>query len=230
MRVRTAIRGAWMALALVATAHAQEPTQPSATPAPEGAPAAAETPAPAVAEDADAAAEGEWRRELATTEQRVHQLKEQVFRSKATLQLLRELAVQGASGGGGLRVTHNTELSRSYRLSAVDYYLDGRNIFSWTLTEGGEALPRSVEVRDQPIAPGQHSLQVSCVLRGEGGGVFEYVDDYQTKVDSSHSFDVQGGLLTDLVVKLTTKGSGRKKFTERPSLVYEERRETLKAE
>lgn len=194
-------------------------------------------PGSARAQDAadDAAAQQEWVRELRTAEEQVHALKEQVFRSKATLQLLRELAIQGASGGGALRVRHVTELPRAYRVAAIDYYLDGKSVFSWTDAEGAAPLPRTFVVREAEAAPGQHNVQVSVQLRGDGGGVFGYVDAYASKVDSTTTFDVAGGQVTEVAVRLTTKpakGSKAKQgkgFGERPGIVYEERREALSA-
>lgn len=183
----------------------------------------------------EAAARQEWVRELRTAEEQVHALKEQVFRSKATLQLLRELAVQGASAGGQLRVRHLTELPRAYRVASIDYYLDGKSVFSWSEAAGGAPLPRTFVVREAQAAPGQHNVQLSVQLRGDGGGVFGYVDAYTSKVESSSSFDVAGGEVTEISVRLTTKaarGAERKRgqgFSERPGVVYEERREALSA-
>jgi hypothetical protein len=179
----------------------------------------------------EAASRQEWVRELRTAEEQVHALKEQVFRSKATLQLLRELAVQGASAGGQLRVRHLTELPRTYRVASVDYYLDGKSVFSWSDAAGGAPLPRTFVVRDSQAAPGQHNVQVAVQLVGDGGGVFGYVEAYTSKVESSSSFDVAGGEVTEISVRLTTKtakGAERKRgrgFGERPGIVYEERRE-----
>lgn len=216
-----AILGLWSGGALAQEAPA------TASPAASSAPVEVAAPVEAAA---PAEPDREWLRELRSSEATVHALKEEVFRSKATLQLLRELAVQGASGSGGLRIRHQTALARVYRVVGVDYFLDGKSVYAWKATEGGEPHPREVVVRDGAATPGQHNVQVSVQLQGEGGGMFAYVEAYQTKVDSTAAFDVQGGLVTDVTVKIQTKAKGKKSFTERPNIVYEERRETLKAE
>jgi hypothetical protein len=210
---------------------AAEPAQPAApAPAP-AAPSATPAPAPAPVDEVALAEQAKARsammRELRSAEEEVHALKERVFRSKATLQLLRELAVEGAHSAAELRVTHVEALPRAFEIDSIQYFLDGKTIWSWAAGEGSGEVPAELLVRDQPIAAGQHNLQVAMTVRGEGRGVFEYLDDYRLKVESSYPFQIEGGTVTDLTVKVVVKGGVQKKFTERPTVVYEERHEQL---
>lgn len=204
---------------------------PSDTADAEVAPEGDDTPAASSGDaEQEEAISREFLRELRTAEARAHALKERVFRSKATLQLLRELVVQGSSSGAALRITHDDKLGRAYQIESIQYFLDGKSIYAWADPDGQSTPPDDVIIRDQAISPGEHALQVSLVVRGDGGGFFEYLDDYRFKLESNYAFEVPGGELTDLTVRAMAKGGVKKRFVERPTVVYEERREQMQSE
>lgn len=171
----------------------------------------------------------EYLRELRSAEERVHDLKQRVFQSKATLQLLKELVVEGAGRGAALRIRHEHALKKVYDVLEIRYYLDGKSIYRWNAADGGE-VPDGVEIRDATIAPGAHALQVVMRVKANGRKVFAYVDDMQADIESSYTLDIEGGAAIDLTVTATQKGGIRKSFMERPTLVYEERREKMALE
>lgn len=173
---------------------------------------------------------GEFSRELRTVEESVHNLKERVFRSKATLQLLKELVVEGATLGSRVGIWHINKLGGAYTLESVQYFLDGKNVYSKVDPGGSLGELREIKIREQTVAPGTHTLQVNMVLRGNGMGIFSYLNSYQFKVQSSYSFEIEDGKLTTLRVLASTKGGVRRSFVERPNVQYEERTEQLKAE
>jgi hypothetical protein len=167
-------------------------------------------------------------RELLSVEQDVSGLKERVFRSKATLQLLRELVIEGATLGSRVSIWHVNKLSGAYSIESVQYFLDGKSIFSRTDTTGGLDRLKDQEIHVQTLPPGAHNLQVNMVLRGNGGGVFSYLRSYSFKVQSSYSFTVEDGKLTLLRVRLDEKGGPFASFVDRPDVSYEEVRESLR--
>jgi len=192
-------------------------------------PAAAVDTAPAAeatAKDADEpAAEGvvssDYNRELLTIEEEVHSLKEQVFRSKATLQLLKEIVVQGSSAGSRATIWHVNKLGRGYTLESVAYYLDGQGKFSKADEAGGLDEMREFKVFEGAVPPGNHNLTVNLKLRGNGFGVFSYVKNYSFNVQSSTAFVAEEGKSCSVrVVADERKGIGRS-FTERPSVQFE---------
>jgi hypothetical protein len=191
--------------------------------------------APALGQDAPAtepaSTSGEAMRELKTVEQQVHDLKERVFQSKATLQLLHELVVEGVAFEAAVSVWHSNSLGRAYTIEGVEYFLDGKPVYTWKVDAGsGEGLPREVEVRDQRVEAGRHTLQVSMDVRGNGGGVFTYVKDYTVNVQSTYDFEVVQGKRTIVYAHPTTKGGVKKAYADRPTFVYEERLEDLPVE
>lgn len=175
-------------------------------------------------------AKSQRNRELLSVEQDVSGLKERIFRSKATLQLLRELVIEGSTLGSRLSLWHVNKLSGAYSVESIQYFVDGKAVFSRTDTTGGLDGLKDLEIHDQTLPPGAHVLQVSAVLRGSGLGVFSYLRAYSFKVQSSYSFTIEDGKLTVLRVRLDTKGGPFASFVDRPDVAYEEVRESLRSE
>lgn len=174
-----------------------------------------------------AAPEGDLNRDLRTVEEEVNNLKERVFRSKATLQLLKELVVEGSSGGSRVAIWHNNEMGGNYTLESVQYFLDGKNVFT-KVDPGGElAAIKELKIHEQGLSAGTHNLQVKMVLRGNGSGLFSYLKTYQFNVQSSYAFKVEDGKLSVIKAIATTRG-GLRTFEERPSVTYEERTDSIR--
>jgi len=209
-----------LAIPLVVTSAASAQQTPVTPPVPGAAattPAAGETPA----EGEVPAAGEEFDRRLLTEEEKVNSLKEQVFRAKATLQLLKEIVIQGSSSGARAILWHENSLSGSFSIDSITYYLDGQSIYSFGVGSGGEGLPKEFKLHDGPVPAGNHTIAVSMVLRGNGFGVFSYVDRYTFNVDSSYAFTVEDGKSCEVWVRIKErKGVGRS-FVERPNVVYD---------
>ena len=95
---------------------------------------------------------------LRDLEQRINELKEQIFRSKARLSLLAETVLQGVVAGAQAVIVHENRMSSSYRLVKAVYALDGAPIFNRADEEGSLAEREEFEVYNGSIVPGEHSL------------------------------------------------------------------------
>lgn len=192
---------------------------------------------PAVAQEEGGAAESEqgaeesavaavaapvdYNRELLTVEEEVHSLKEQVFRAKATLQLLKEIVVQGSASGSRATVRHENRLGKNYTVESIAYYLDGQGKFSKADPTGGLDEMRDFKVFDGAVPPGSHNLTVTMRLRGNGFGIFSYVKNYTFNVQNSVAFTAEEGKNCRVTaVADERKGIGRS-FIERPQIVFE---------
>lgn len=194
--------------------HAQE----EATEPP---PAEASSGGASEAAGAEARASSEYNRELLSIEEQVHSLKEQVFRSKATLQLLKEIVVQGSSVGSRATIWHVNKLGRGYTLESVAYYLDGQGKFSKADPAGGLDDMREFKVFEGAVPPGNHNLTVNLKLRGSGFGIFSYVKNYTFNVQSSTAFAAEEGKSCSVKVITDERGGIGKSFTERPNVTFE---------
>ncbi|NOQ84094.1 MAG: dihydrolipoamide acetyltransferase, partial [Myxococcales bacterium] len=192
-----------------AAAQAQDAPAPNTSSDASAAPAVAAPAARAVAAPAapdrtiDA---GTYAVRLRDLEQRINELKEQIFRSKARLSLLAETVLEGVVGGGQAVIIHENRMSQSYRLVRVVYALDGAPIFTKADEEGSLGEQQEFEVYNGSIVPGEHTLTVNLEHRGHGYGVFAYLKGYRFKVRSTYTFAVPEGRVATVHVVGYEKG------------------------
>jgi hypothetical protein len=197
----------------------------SATPATATPPAVSTTAAGGVSantaeKEVDAATYAVRLRDL---EQRINELKEQIFRSKARLSLLAETVLQGVVAGAQTAIIHENKMSASYKLVKAVYALDGAPIFNRSDEEGGLGDRPEFDIYNGSIVPGEHTLTVNLEYRGHGYGIFSYLKGYRFKVHSSHSFSAPEGKAVHLRVVAYEKGGPTAPLEERPAVRYQER-------
>jgi hypothetical protein len=189
---------------------------------------------PALAQDTEA----EYQPELLRVEKDVQELKERVFRSKATLALLREIMIQGSSSGSRATILHVNRLGRGYTIESIAYFLDGQATFSKVDPGGGLDELDQVKTFDGALTPGNHNLMVQLRLRGTGYGVFTYVQSYEFDVQNNTDFEAEDGKTCTIRVVAderrwvedTDSDTGRRtsrhlsSFLERPNIWIEEPR------
>jgi hypothetical protein len=160
---------------------------------------------------------------LRDLEQRINELKEQIFRSKARLSLLAETVLEGVVGGGQAAIVHENRMSQSYKLVRVVYALDGAPIFAKADEEGSLGDQKEFEIYNGSIVPGEHTITVNLEYRGHGYGVFAYLKGYRFKVRSTYTFAVPEGRISTVHVVGYEKGGPTTPLEERPAVRYIER-------
>jgi hypothetical protein len=160
---------------------------------------------------------------LRDLEQRINELKEQIFRSKARLSLLAETVLEGVVGGGQAVIVHENRMSQSYKLVRVVYALDGAPIFTKADEEGSLGEQKEFAIYNGSIVPGEHTITVSLEYRGHGYGVFAYLKGYRFKVRSTYTFAVPEGRISTVHVVGYEKGGPTTPLEERPAVRYIER-------
>jgi hypothetical protein len=172
---------------------------PPATPAP-----------PPPADPATAAqtnANGSYTVRLHDLERRVNELKEQIFRSKARLNLLKETVLHGVIAGSRAIITHRNEMGSMYTPIRYVYALDGQEIYSKTDESGKMGDQKEIEVFNGSITPGNHTLSVQMIYQGNGYGVFSYLKGYKFTAKSSRTFTAPEGKQLQLKVVGFEKGN-----------------------
>lgn len=164
--------------------------------------------------------QAQFNRELLSVEEQVNTLKERVFRSKATLQLLAEIVAQGTGTGSRASISHVNELGRTYKIESLSYYLDGQSRYARTAADGGLDGVEEIKVFDGPIQAGTHTLSVTMQLQGSSG-VFSYVDQIGFNVQSSATFEVKDGDSCAIRVEADEHGGLSRSFTERPDIAFD---------
>jgi hypothetical protein len=160
---------------------------------------------------------------LRDLEQRINELKEQIFRSKARLSLLAETVLQGVVAGSQTTIVHENKMSGSYKLVKAVYALDGAPIFNRADEEGGLSEKAEFDVYNGSIVPGEHTLTVNLEYRGHGYGIFSYLKGYRFKVRSSYSFTAPEGRAVSVRVVAYEKGGPTAPLEERPAIRYQEK-------
>ncbi|HXJ22766.1 MAG TPA: dihydrolipoamide acetyltransferase [Polyangia bacterium] len=217
-----------MAIWLVANATARAETA-AAAPAPAAAPAAAapsssggppapaDSSAPAAAGGADS---GAYTVKLRSLEKNVNELKEQIFRTKARLNLLKETVLGGSIGASRAIIHHKNEMGSSFRLVKAAYALDGVQIYSKSDDTGALADMQDFDVYNGAIQPGSHTLSVALTYQGNGFGVFSYLKGYKFNVKSSHTFVAGDSKTTNITVVGYEKGNITTQLSDKPAVDF----------
>jgi hypothetical protein len=163
----------------------------------------------------------EFNRELLTVEEQVDSLKERVFRSKATLQLLKEIVIEGSSSGARATIWHVNKLTGAFRLESVQYLLDGQSKFSKADPGGSLDQSKEFKIHDGAVPPGNHNLSVDLKIRPTGAGVFTYARDYEINVRSTYAFAAELGKRCTVRAVVSDRGSGVNAFEERAKVDFE---------
>lgn len=156
---------------------------------------------------------------LRDLEQRINELKEEIFRSKARLSLLAESVLGNVVGGSRAQIVHQNEMSGTFRLVHVVYSLDGAPI----LTRDDEAsLSEQQEFRvySGQVGAGDHSLGVNLEYLGAG---LPYMKGYRFRVRSTQSFSVPEGKAIQIRVVGYERGGPLEPPENRPAIRYVQR-------
>jgi len=188
----------------------------TATPSPSGAPAADPTAAaPAGAGGGDS---GAYTVRLRSLEKNVNELKEQIFRTKARLNLLKETVLGGVIGASRAVIHHKNEMGSSFRLIKAAFALDGVQIAA--KSEGGLSDMQEFDVYNGAIQPGSHTLSVALQYQGNGFGVFSYLKGYKFNVKSSHTFVAGESKSTNITVVGYEKGNITTQLSDKPAIDF----------
>jgi hypothetical protein len=193
-----------------ATGAPAETAQPAT-----GAPAAGSLPPPAAPTEA-----GGYTVRLRHLERSVSELKEQVFRTKARLQLLKETVLGGVIGASRAVIRHRNEMGATFRLIKVVYALDGVQIFSKADDTGRMSEMQEFDIYNGAIQPGSHTLTVNLVYQGHGFGVFSYMNNMKFNVRSSNTFVASEGRATQVTVVGYEKGGMTTNMQDKPAVDF----------
>lgn len=156
---------------------------------------------------------------LRRLEQRVQALKERAWRAKARVGMLKE-AVLGGGVGAQATIVHKNNMGSSFRLIKLIYALDGTQIFARADDSGALHKNKTFDVLTGPIAPGSHTISVLAIYRGNGYGVFKYLNKYKFTVRSSHTFTASEGKATRIESVAFERGGVTTPLEKRPAIDF----------
>jgi hypothetical protein len=200
-------------LPALAVAQAARPPAPAAPPA--AAAPAGSAPAPRTADERTEV-------DVRTLEERVTDLKEKIYRTKARLMNLQEMVIGGDITTGSKAVlVHRNEMGSSFYLESVAYALDGAPVYTKVDVEGDLEKRDEFEIFSGRVVPGNHQVSVQLVYRGHGYGVFSYLEGYKFKVQSAYTFNAEPGKVNTIKVIGFEKGGLTAELKDRPAVRYD---------
>ncbi len=138
------------------------------------------------------------------------------------MNLLKETVLRGVMAGSRIMIAHRNRMSSQFRLTKVVISLDGAQIFARTDDTGLLDSEDELIVYDSNIVPGPHSMTVELTYRGQGFGVFSYLNNYTFDSTASHSFtSPENGSLKLLSVGFE-KGNLTTEMKDRPAIDFQE--------
>lgn len=217
-------RAGWLAASLIVAlvcpvaTNAEEPApakEPAATPVEQP-----EKPTKAIEQTTQSAAI--YNIKLREIDERVADLKEKIFLSKARLMALQEVILNGAITGAKTRLVFKNEMGSSFKIVRLDIDLDGSEIVSLRSdTKAAKLDQKEFDVYNGSITPGAHQVSVFAEYQGDGYGIFNYFADYKFKVKATYTFNAEEGRLTTVKVYGYEKGGITTPLKDRPSVRYE---------
>ncbi len=206
-----------------AAGDATSADQPAASPATSTAGEGVAAPSDNEAQTQEEVDAGAYAVRLRDLEQRINELKEQIFRSKARLSLLAETVLSGVVAGSQAVISHENRMSSTFRLVKVVYLLDGAPIFNKADAAGVLGEQTEFDVYNGSIVPGEHTLTVNLEYRGHGSGIFRYLEGFVFRVRSSHTFTAPEGRQVALKVVGFEQGGPTEPLHLRPAVRFNER-------
>jgi hypothetical protein len=192
---------------------------PADAPAGAGAaPSSAGAPADAAGAAGGSGDSGAYTVRLRGLEKNVNELKEQIFRTKARLNLLKETVLGGVIGASRALIRHKNEMGSSFRLVKAAFALDGVQIAA--KSEGNLPELQEFDVYNGAIQPGSHTLSVALTYQGNGFGVFSYLKGYKFNVKSSHTFVAGESKSTNITVVGYEKGNITTQLSDKPAIDF----------
>ena len=146
---------------------------------------------------------------------------ENIFRAKSKLTLLTEQVTGGLGTGAKLIVVHRNEMGSLYKLVERHYFLDGMPLRQ-DVDLKGEKLTGEKElvIFDGPIVEGSHTLTVNMVYRGNGGGLFSYMNGFVFRLRDNYTFTCEQGKISTVIAAGYEKGDFTTEITDRPTLKF----------
>jgi hypothetical protein len=162
-----------------------------------------------------------YRMKITDLQGRVDELKEKIFRTKTRLAILKESILSTTIAGAEARLVHRNEMGSSFNLEKVIYSLDGTPIFSKVDADGDLGDQKELQIFDGPIVPGNHTVSVVMVYRGNGFGIFSYLRGYVFTLRSSHTFHAEEGKRIQVKIVGYEKGGISTDLKDRPDIRFE---------
>lgn len=150
-------------------------------------------------------------------ENKVTDLKEKIFKTKARIMLLREEIIKDTISESKAILVHRNELGSAFKIVKALYFLDDNKVY-YQDNQNSQIKGR-FEFFKGSIVPGNHFLTIELVVRGDSS-VFTYLKGYTFRIRSTFAFHALRGRITRVIVMPYEKGGMTTSMLERPSIKF----------
>lgn len=159
-------------------------------------------------------------------EEKVTQLKEGVFQSKARARELEEAVLRGKIMGTKAVIRFSNQAEGFFALSSAEFRLDG-NLISKIDTEESSAAAKKKPVDedflifDGDIPAGDHTLEIWLLYRGSDKSIYtmlSYEKDHKFNLKGVEKFSVDYGKSAEVKLTALDRGYFKKDVAERLAL------------
>ncbi len=188
----------------------------------EGSAPPSETPAPVAASTPEAppGSTSSANLRLRELQNRVVTLKEEIYRTKTRLMLIKERLLNNVIAESKLVLTHRNELGKAFAIREVIYYLDDNKVYYGDAKTANLKKNKEFTVFDGNVVPGHHVLQVEMQIQGDSA-VFSYVEDFKFRLRATYTFFAPRGRISTLRVLPYERGGLLTDYRDRPNVRFE---------
>jgi len=145
---------------------------------------------------------------------RVDELRSELSASHMHLEILTESLLGEPIGGARVAIRHENAMGPLYRLERTAFTLDGALLNA----QGSRTTATSEQLYNGSLAPGDHTLTIDLEYRGQGLGLFPYLEGYQIHLRSMQSFTVRPGRGIELRIVGFEQGGAATSLEQRPGV------------
>ena len=171
-----------------------------------------------------------YQRQISQIEAQVNELKEEIFRSRTRLAILKETVLAIGLSGAEAQIIHRNEMGANFKLERILYIIDGDPIRQVTDKDGSLDAQEEIEVFNGPITPENHTLQVELIYRGNGFGVFSYLQSYRFTLNDVYTFRPEEGKRVVIKTIGYERGGVTVDLLERPAIRFDKTEVNLEAD
>jgi hypothetical protein len=153
----------------------------------------------------------------------VDDLKDQIRRSHTRLSLLSDTILSGGASGSRLEVQFRNEMSSAFKLVRALVVIDGAVQYNKTDETGTLDEQKEIPIFNGSVPPGDHTVQVALTFKGNGYGVFSYLNGYKFDVKGAHSLTSVEGKQLVLVATALERGGVTTPLEQRPNVDWSEK-------
>ncbi len=160
---------------------------------------------------------------LREVERRIDELKEKIRVRQTKLALLTDSIFDKVTAAARADIGFENDMSGLFKLQRIVVLYDGAPLASKTDEKDGIAAMKEIPLYGAFVQPGEHTLQVLLEYRGNGDGIFSYLNGYKFEVRSTRSFTAVEGRTLSLRIVGYEQGGPLTPFEEKPAVRYVEK-------